>query len=555
MEQVSPRVWKVCSVAVSLARPEPATTFIDVLKGWGHTWLWDKLKVTGGTSWIANAIAEGMLEAVADGLYIREQHPDLCTAAFILECTRHRGMLVGSFPEASKAANAYQGELLGLMAIHLLLLAVNSTVSLGLAGRVKIYLDCLGALVQTAELPPHRIPTRCKHSNILKTILVNCGGLSFHREYIHVEAHQDNLTRWEDLSQEAQLNVACNAGAKAMLRSQDVIDLSQQEPFPLEPIRLFVEGTKMTSDTQAHIQYAAGQQVARTFFHEMSRMFTNVFDVVDWPQVHRTLNEEVPRLFQVWASKQVMNLAATNKNLRRRHRDGRSNKCPCCTVHMETAKHVILCPEEGRVDVFMQLSELLERWLCNVDTDPELADCIVEYVQGRGQLLMEEIVWGAQERFKAMGRSQDKIGWRQFLEGMISKEITGIQQQHYALSGSRLSLERWSSGLITRLLEITHRQWVYWNFIVHDPVSGTIAMARKEELLREIERQWELGDADLLEEDKYLAEVNLEGLEDTSGERRHYWLLAIKTAQKVKILREQQEQQQAVSRSSRETGR
>ncbi len=168
------------------------------------------------------------------------------------------GMLVGSFPEASKAANAYWGELLGLMAIHLLLLGVN-TVSPGLTCRVKIYLDCLGALVQTAELPPHRIPTRCKHSNILKTILVNCGGLSFHREYIHVKAHQDNLTRWEDLSQEAQLNVACNAGAKAMLRSQDVTDLPQQEPFPLEPICLFVEGTKMTSDTRAHIRYAAGR--------------------------------------------------------------------------------------------------------------------------------------------------------------------------------------------------------------------------------------------------------------------------------------------------------
>ncbi len=218
-------------------------------------------------------------------------------AAFILEFTRHRGMLVGSFPEASKAANAYQGELLGLMGIHLLLLAVN-TVSPGLAGRVKIYLDCLGALIRTAELPLHRIPTRCKHSDVLKTILVNSGGLSFHREYIHVEAHQDNLTRWEDLSREAQINAACNAGAKAMLRSQDVTNHTQQEPFPLEPICLFVEGTKMTSDTRAHIRYVAGQQVARTFFHETSRMFTDAFDEVDWPQVHRTLNEEVPGCFR-----------------------------------------------------------------------------------------------------------------------------------------------------------------------------------------------------------------------------------------------------------------
>jgi hypothetical protein len=66
--------------------------------------------------------------------------------------------------------------------------------------------------------------------------------------------------------------------------------------------------------------------------------------------------------------------------------------------------------------------------------------------------------------------------------------------------------------------------------MVHDPVSGTIANGKKEELLLEIECQWDLGDAGLLDEDKYLAEVNLGDLETTSGERQHYWLLAIKTA-------------------------
>ncbi len=90
---------------------------------------------------------------------------------------------------------------------------------------------------------------------------------------------------------------------------------------------------------------------------------------------------------------------------------------------------------------------------------------------------------------------------------------------------------------------------------MHNPVLGIIATARKEELLRETKRQRELGDVGLLEEDKYLAKVNLEGLEDTSGERQHYWLLAIKTARKAKILREQHKQQQADSRTTRETGR
>jgi hypothetical protein len=46
----------------------------------------------------------------------------------------------------------------------------------------------------------------------------NCRGLIFSRKYCHVEAHQDDKVKWEELSHEAQLNAACDAGAKAMIQ-------------------------------------------------------------------------------------------------------------------------------------------------------------------------------------------------------------------------------------------------------------------------------------------------------------------------------------------------
>ena len=78
--------------------------------------------------------------------------------------------------------------------------------------------------------------------------MINCDGLSFHRENIHIEARQDDHSRWKYLTRAVQLNSACDAGAKAILWSQDITDLPQQEAFPLEePIRMFVEGrNKMT---------------------------------------------------------------------------------------------------------------------------------------------------------------------------------------------------------------------------------------------------------------------------------------------------------------------
>jgi hypothetical protein len=105
--------------------------------------------------------------AVTDGLYIRELYPNLCSCAFILECSEGRGRIFGSFPEWSKVACAYRGELLGLLAIHLLLLAANK-LRPALQGQAAIYSDCLGALKKVSHLPANRLPSGCKHSDILQ---------------------------------------------------------------------------------------------------------------------------------------------------------------------------------------------------------------------------------------------------------------------------------------------------------------------------------------------------------------------------------------------------
>ena len=68
-----------------------------------------------------------------------------------------------------------------------------------------------------------------------------------------MEAHQDDKVKWEELSHEAQLNSARDAGAKAVIRKQDITDLPLQKPFPLKPICMFVNGKKMISDTGLHI--------------------------------------------------------------------------------------------------------------------------------------------------------------------------------------------------------------------------------------------------------------------------------------------------------------
>jgi hypothetical protein len=107
VEELRPGVLKVCLVTSLPIRPVPPASFLDVLRGWGHTWLWNKMKVLGGTDWLSQAIARGTLIVVTDGSYIREHYPELCSAVFILECTQGGGRITGAFPEASIDANAF----------------------------------------------------------------------------------------------------------------------------------------------------------------------------------------------------------------------------------------------------------------------------------------------------------------------------------------------------------------------------------------------------------------------------------------------------------------
>ena len=130
---------------------------------------------------MAEAIRDNTLVAVTDGSYMKELYPTMNSCAFIFECTKKRGQMTGAFPEQTAEAGLYRGELNGLLvAMHLILHSINKTAQ-DLTGSVHIYSDCLRALNKVQNLPPHRIPLKCRHSDVLKNIMIHCSSVSFTR--------------------------------------------------------------------------------------------------------------------------------------------------------------------------------------------------------------------------------------------------------------------------------------------------------------------------------------------------------------------------------------
>ena len=150
--------WRLLSTMLMATDAKQPSTFLEVLESWGNTWLWEHITVSGGTEWRHLSIHDGSLMAVTDGSYIHKLYPKLCSTAFVIECTIGRRQIVESFLKRLNVANAYQGELLGLMTVHLLLLSVNR-IHPTLKRSIKIISDCLRALNKVSYLPPYRIPS------------------------------------------------------------------------------------------------------------------------------------------------------------------------------------------------------------------------------------------------------------------------------------------------------------------------------------------------------------------------------------------------------------
>ena len=78
---------------------------------------------------------------------------------------------------------------------------------------------------------------------------------------------------------------------------------------------------------------------------------------------------------------------------------------------------------------------------------------------------------------------------------------------------------------------------IYRCVLVHNKATSTLLLAHKEELMKEIVYQLELGEEGLAEDNKFLLKCTFDELATTNGEHQEYWILAIQAAREACRLR------------------
>ena len=109
----------------------------------------------------------------------------------------------------------------------------------------------------------------------------------------------------------------------------------------------------------------------------------------------------------------------------------------------------------------------MSKWMAATHTDTHLHLMITRYLLGQSSTSMTYCLRGHAPVLCTLAAVQDRLGWDNFVEGRISSVFLEAVKPALSRHQSRMTPEKWCEKLITQLLQLTHKQWLFRNSYVH----------------------------------------------------------------------------------------
>ena len=511
--------------------PPPAPrmdSVVEVLHSWGDRRLWSNLRIDGDGSWIRRGMIMGTLAVGHDGSYKCHVAKDVCAGAVAMECqwTGHRAECAWTEQTTRYSATNYRGEALGGIIAQLILRAATEGHQMPKCSTVQCGCDNLGIVGHGNKYWEPLKESQSQH-DVLRILKRLVSTATVRPTLFHVYGHQDDYLREDQLDINGRLNKRADS-----LAGEDLVRCVASGQFipshlPFDDVHVKVGASVLTgSPTQAILNHW-GHGVAKDLFHSRGIVDRRVFNLVYWDGVESAM-KRFPDMFRTWVTKHVSHFCGTNRHLSRID-DSIDNVCPSCGRRDESTSHMTRCRSEGRTLLFRRSVSSIVEWLESVRTDPGLIYNFEEYLRARGRRTMKSIV-GRKSPYFLAATIHDRLGWDNFVEGRLCSLWLEHREVDIAQHGLRSTAESWGRDLIHRLLELTHRQWIYRNTAVHFVAEGGLTLTQHRTLMNEIESYAGTDPEDLLPENRHLLDVDFEALGEGATLDRSLWLAEMKTA-------------------------
>ena len=119
------------------------------------------------------------------------------------------------------------------------------------------------------------------------------------------------------------------------------------------------------------------------------------------------------------------------------------------------------------------------------------------------------------------------------MEGKIAILLREYQSHHLITSSSMLTSSDWVKQFLSKLLHITHGQWIYRNVSKHHSRHGLLKDLERRSLLRAIEQYMSISPEEVPEESRFLLEIDFQSIRTAATESQAYWVHAMRAAVKA----------------------
>ena len=253
-------------------------------------------------------------------------------------------------------------------------------------------------------------------------------------------------------------------------------------------------------------------------------------NMIDWDLKHVSHKNSTKNTNR-WLCKHSTGFCGVGKMLLRYKYQSHST-CPQCGVSQETTSHVLQCKDAAACALWDNEVEKLKDWMVKKKVEPNLANIISKNLHAWKYRLPLSQSLPANNLLRTAIQQQDRIGWKQFMEGFWSIKWKECQQQHFNNINSPTSSLLLLSKVQRRVWRIAWLMWEHRNHHLHDKISSC-PVVEQTAINDEVKNEWNLGLSTLLDRYRYLFNGTLDVKLQKSYHSKRLWLASVWTAQET----------------------
>lgn len=442
-----------------------------------------QITLTGTFEGLCSEFVKGNVICVSDGSF-QPSNNNIATAAWTI-CTtdgKHKLQGLAIVPGDRDQNDAYRAELTGIIGIIEMLQIIYQQVASLLTTKAYIELFCDGKSVldKLSWITMTTCSTRLHHSDLLSYATVLLATLPLKVKFTHVKGHQDTNVSYEALSLPARLNIKMDMLAKSfgnlVFYSPDIPShppLLSNVTLPAVLLRKKRITGKLRQDLYDKIHESKQKQywIGKGLFNETTHNF------IDW-DVHNKGFSGLRHSRKVFHSKWCTGFCATGKAMTRWQCREQSN-CPFCNFVGEDTAHILHCQHTEATLIWTNALDNFITTLSANDTNPLLRFYIRLELEHWHASPNSNPPYSLPPDIAPAILQQRQIGWRRFLEGLISIELLNTQRDYFTSTDTIKHISSWGTSVLRGGSDLLFEVWQGRNQKIHNtPKLGDLEGAK-----------------------------------------------------------------------------